>query len=55
MLQENLRALLGLLVSLMLKLMVQKENFLNVDIKDLSMVKLLRLGDVSNEELERMN
>ena len=55
MLQENLRAFLGLLVSLMLKLMVQKENFLNVDIKDLSMVKLLRLGDVSNEELERMN
>jgi|TARA_Y100000994_G_scaffold215461_1_gene191788 hypothetical protein len=55
MLQENPRAFLRLLVSLLPKRMVQKERFLNVDIKDLSLVKLLRLGDLSDKKLESMN
>ena len=52
MLQENPRVFFGLLVSLMPKLKVQEERSLNVDIKDLSMVELLRLGGVSDNELE---
>ena len=52
MLQENPRVFFGLLVSLMPKLKVHEERSLNVDIKDLSMVELLRLGGVSDNELE---
>tara|TARA_A100001037_G_scaffold293224_1_gene309564 strand:+ start:1140 stop:1304 length:165 start_codon:yes stop_codon:yes gene_type:complete len=52
MLQENPRVFFGLLVSLMPKLKVHEERSLNVDIKDLSMVELLRLGGVSDKELE---
>ena len=52
MLQENPRVFFGLLVSLMPKLKVQEERSLNVDLKDLSMVELLRLGGVSDKELE---
>ncbi len=40
-------------MSLMPKLKVQEERSLNVDIKDLSMVDVLRLGGVSDKELER--
>ena len=52
MLQENPRVFFGLQVSLMPKLKVQEERSLNVDLKDLSMVELLRLAGVSAKELE---